>query len=549
MSCWRKISALVMAAAILLVITGPALAQRRDTVVIGIAQEPDNLVSIFSHMSAAVAVERPLLLSMIERDNRGTLFPRLVEKIPTVKDGDWVVQPDKRMRVTYRFKRGYTWHDGRPVTALDASWTYLMMRNPRSPTVSRVNLRSVDSMHAPDPAKPYTLVVQWSEPFPFANLGHQIYPRHFLEREYLKDPAGLRNHANARAPIGNGPYRFVEWVPGSHIAFQAYDKFVEGAARIRRLVFRFVLDSRVLQASVIAGDIDVTLAFLHNLSLDQMVEIERRNPQVTVYYLPSFVLEFIEFNLDNEWLKDKRVRHALIHAINREEISDRLFHGKQPVAHTWLPPGHEGYHRSVKRYAHDPSRARQLLTEAGFMPGSDGILRDASGRRFELSLMTTAGHAIREQVQLVLKDQLRTVGIELKIDNRPAGVLFGVMSRRRQIPHMVMAAGGAGPTALPARLWHSSQIPTPENNFEGLNTSGWRNAENDRLIERIMTELDPVRRIQMLHRQQEIWAEDLPMIPLFYPLSTWTAKKTLKNVQPGPGAGILYALERWEWTE
>ena len=218
-------------------------------------------------------------------------------------------------------------------------------------------------MLVPDPNDPYTLIVQWNEPFPFANLGHAVYPRHVLEREYLADPSRLNAHRQARAPIGNGPYRFVEWVPGSHITMEAYEKFPKGKATIRRLVWRFILDSSAMQAAAIAGQVDVTT--ISNFSLDQVVEIERRNPQVAVHYRPALVWEQILLNLDHEWLRDRRVRQAFAHAINREEISQKLFYGRQPVAHTYLPPGHEGHNPKVRQYTYDPGRARQLLTEAG----------------------------------------------------------------------------------------------------------------------------------------------------------------------------------------
>jgi peptide/nickel transport system substrate-binding protein len=542
-----RIILLILLLAVPPTLPGPALAQHNDTVVIAMAQEPDSLIEDFTVMAAAGTVIDSLFVSMVQRVPQGSLVPRLIEKIPTVKDGDWVILPGKKMRVTYRFKKGYTWHDGRPVTALDASWTYLMLRNPRTPTGTRFILKKIDYMLVPNPNDPYTLVVQWNELYPFGNIGHSIYPRHVLEREYLADPSGLRAHQQARAPIGNGPYRFVEWTPGSHITLEAYDRFPEGKAGIRRQVRRFILDSTVLQANVIAGQVDVAVA--SNFSIDQLVEIERRAPQVTAHFRQGFNWEQIRINMDNEWLRDKRVRQALVHAINREEIGQRLFHGKQPVAHTWLPPGHEGHNPNVKQYPYDPTRARDLLTVAGFTPGPDGVLRDRSGKRFELVIMTTAGHAIREQVQLIMKEHLRSVGIDLKIDNRPASVLFGPIYRRRQFPHLIMIATGWGLLSLGYGPWHSSQIPTPANNFEGTNISGWRNGENDRLLDQIAEELDTRRRIQSLRRQQEIWAEDLPAIPLWYSLTLSAAKKTLKNVRSNIYGGILWNPERWEWAE
>jgi peptide/nickel transport system substrate-binding protein len=521
--------------------------QSRDTVVIGMAQEPDCLIGQFCQMAAGAAIEvNSILLGMVNYNDKWQLFPATVEKIPTLKDGDWELLPGGKMRVTYKLKRGYTWHDGQPYTAQDASWTYLMLRNPRSPTLSRTILRKIDNMTAKDAS---TLVVQWNERYPFANTGHAVYPKHVMEKEYLRDPSTLKAHKQARAPIGNGPYKFAEWVAGSHITLEAYDKFPGGPAKIKRQTWRFILDSTVLQANVIANQVDATE--INNFSIEQMLEIEKRNPQQNAYYTPALIWEHIDLNLENEWLKDKRVRQALAHSINRDELSQKLFYGKQPVAHTWLPERHEGYNANVRKYNYDPARARALLQEAGFTMGSDGIMRDARGQRFEMSIMTTAGNAVREQVQQIMKESMRAVGIDLRIDNRPAGVLFGQTTRQRQFPHMVMYAWVMSPLTLPHAFWNADQIPTAQNSWEGSNYPGWRNAENDKLNNEILQEIDSAKRVALLKKQQEIWAEELPAIPLYFRLQLNTANKRLQNVKPAglSGTYINWNSQEWGWTQ
>jgi peptide/nickel transport system substrate-binding protein len=295
-----------------------------------------------------------------------------------------------------------------------------------------------------------------------------------------------------------------------------------------------------------AGQVDATE--INNFSIEQMAEIEKRTPTVTPHYTPALTWEHIDLNLDDPWLKDKRVRQALIHAVNREEMSAKLFQGKQPVAHTWLPDRHEAFNGAVKKYAYDPNRSKALLAEAGFKPGSDGILVDASGKRFELSIMTTSGNASREQVESIMKEQFKAVGIDLKIDNRPASVLFGQVTNKRQFPHMVMYAWVMGRTSLGTSLWHSTQIPSQANNWEGQNYPGWRNAESDKLIDQVASELDTAKRIQMLKRQQEIWVDEVPSIPLFFRLSLTTAKKALKNVKPVGLSGTYISCNSGEWV-
>jgi peptide/nickel transport system substrate-binding protein len=524
-------------------------APQRDTVVIGMAQEPD-ILGEFSIMSAEGVIRNVLWAYVAPFNEKWVRSALMAEKLPTIKDGDWVLLPNRKMRVTWKLKRGFTWHDGKPVTALDWRFTYGMLRNPRVPQVSRFIVNKVDNILVPNLRDPYTVVVQWNELWPFASsspFGSDVaYPRHLLEPMYLKDPAKMKTHPYWRAPVGNGPYRFVEWVPGSHITVEAYDRWpVGGTPKVRRIVFRFILDSTVLTANVIAGNIDGTE--IGNLSIDQMVEIERRNPRVEGHYTDALRWERIDFNLDNEWLRDKRVRQAIAYAIDRDVAVQALYKGKYRVSHSWLAPRHPAYNPNVRKYGHDPARARQLLAEAGFTPGSDGVLRDRAGKRFEMTFMTTAGHAAREQMQQIVKDHLRQVGIEIRIDNRPSSVFFGSITPRRQFPHLAMYTSVFSPESTAFDRFHSTQIPSAENNWEGNNRVGWRNAENDRLMEQIVTEMAEAKRNALFKRQQEIFADDLPSLPLFFSLSLTTMDRRVRFVKPTGLSGTFIAWNAWQW--
>ena len=540
---------LVSVALLTLPVLPAAGAPARDTVVVGLAQEPDQL-GLFTIMAVAGVIHNAIWGYVAPFTDKWVRVPIMVEKLPTLKDGDWVVLPDKKMRVTWKLKRGFTWHDGRPVTALDYRFTYGLERNPRTPRVSRFIVNKIDHILVPRPTDPYTLVVQWNELWPFANsspFGDQIiYPRHVLESTYLKDPERLITHSYWRAPLANGPYKFVEWVPGSHITLEAYDKWPLGKPRIKRIVFRFILDSTVLTANQISGDVQATE--INNFGCEQMEQIERRNAQVQTHYREALTWERIDFNLDNEWLKDRRVRQAIAHALDRTALANiSCSGGRQPVAHTWLAPGHPASNTNVRKYAFDVARSRQLLAEAGFTPGPDGILRDASGKRVEMTIMTTAGNAVREQVEQVMKEQLKEVGIDLRIDNRPASVFLGPVVSRRQFPFLAMYGSLFTPESVPFDRFHSSQIPAEANAWQGNNRAGWRHADNDRLWEQLISELDEKKRIALFHRQQEIFAEELPSLPLYFRLSLTSNYKALRNVKP-TGLGTYYIpWNSWEW--
>jgi len=522
----------------------PAAAQ----VVIGMAQEPDALGE-FTIMVAASVIHNALWGYVAPFNDQWERVPIMVEKLPTIKDGDWVVLPGNKMRVTWKLRRGFTWHDGRPVTALDYRFTYGMLRNPRVPQVSRFILRKIDNVLVPNPSDPYTMVVQWNERWPFANtapFGGQIaYPRHLLEAAYLRDPSRINMHPYWRAPVGNGPYRFVEWRPGSHLTVEAYDRWPLGAPQVRRIVFRFILDSTVLLANQLANNVDGTE--VNNFGITEMVEIERRNPAIAAHYTEALIWERIDFNLDDPWLRDRRVRQAIAYAVDREGIVRSLFQGKYRVAHSWLAPRHPAYNPDVRKYGYEPDRAKQLLAEAGFTPGPDGILRDPTGRRVEMVIMTGAGNSVREQVQQIMREQLRAVGIDLRIDNRPSSVFIGTILPRRQFPHMAIVASGFTPDTLAFDRFHSSQIPSAANNWEGNNRPGWRNAEVDRIMEQVVGELDADRRNALLRRQQALMAEDLPSLSLYFGLRLTTMRKSVRNVRPTGLGGYYLPWNSWEW--
>lgn len=540
---------LALAIGLALPVAPTAHAQRRDIVTIGMAQEPD-ILGPFSIMAAAGVIHNAVFGYIAPFTDKWERRPIMAEKLPTLKDGDWVVLPNKKMRVTWKLKRGFTWHDGKPVTALDWRFTYGMMRNPRTPQISRFVLNKVDNIVVPNPNDPYTMVVQWNELWPFAGSDpfDQPYPlpRHLLERAYLSDPGKLKADPYFRKPVGNGPYRITEWVAGSHISLEAYDKFAAGAPAIKNLTFRFILDSTVLQANTIAGGVDATE--ISNMNCLQMEQIAQRNARVNVHYREAMVWERIDFNLDDVWLKDKRVRQAIAHALDRKALAEvSCSGGRQPVAHSWLAPGHPASHPNLKKYEFDLARARALLTEAGFTMGPDGILRDATGKRVEMTIMTTAGNSIREQIEVIMKDQLRQVGIDLRIDNRPASVFFGIITPRRQFPHFAMAAGLFTPESIPLSRFHSSQIPSAANSWQGDNRVGWRHAENDRVLEQLASELDPQKRTAFLRRQQEIFAEELPHLSLYFRLDLTTFPKAMRGPRPTGLSTYYLPWNIWEW--
>lgn len=572
MSAWRWSSLLLAAAMVVTTIAvagaapagGPASGS--DTVVLITQQEPSCLNPTADACQMFVASYiRSLIFCCNNSDdgeplamtNEWKYVPTIAEKQPSLKDGDWKVNPDGSMQVTWKLRRGFTWHDGKPVTAEDYIWAWRVNMHPDFPTAGRDVAERVENIFAPDP---YTLVVKWKKKYAYANTqiaDSGILPKHATEKIFRANPAKFVEAWGTGVPtIGNGPYVLKEWQKGSSITVEAYPgwKGVPGLLpdkpAARRIVYRFISDTNTIIANILSGAVDAAdetaIPFIQALELEQRLQREGRN-DIIAEPQAGLIWEHIDMNLDNTHLKDKRVRQALIYAINRDELVAQLFQGKQPVSHSFLPEKHYAYNRNVKKYTFDAARARQLLAEAGYTPGADGILQKG-GQRLSLTFTTTAGNRTRESVQQVLQAQWKAVGVEVKIENQPARAYFGDALPNRKF-ELAMYAWVFSPESDCEGLYTGDTIPGPGGTGEGQNYPGYKNDEVTRVCHAVPEELDEARRAEMLRRAQDLWVEDLPVIPL-YLRSDYTAHKVgLQRWLPtGSEVPTTWNATQWRWT-
>ncbi len=532
-------------------------AASRDTVVIGTANEPDILSLMFSAFSPVHFQD--MLAAVFTRDvardnDTWRVFPQGVEYLPNVRNGTWTVDGE-RMRLVWKIKPR-RWHDGRPVTCADYVFSHAVARDKRLGVIDselKVLTSRIASVSCPQGADGREITVHWTERYGFANQMVTPYgalPRHILEPSYLANPSAFREAPyghDPKATIGDGPYRWVEWRRGVSLTVEAAaDHPIFGTPKIRRIIWRIFHDTKTMVANLLSGAIDVIPPFAV-LSFDEWVELERQaGGRVKVFWRPGLFWEHIDFNLDNPLLQDVRVRRALAHGINRVQISQQLFGGRQPVSHTYLPPRHPGYTEAVEKYSYDPARARRLLQEAGFAPGPDGVMRNAAGQRLQFEINTTAGDPIREQTEQIIQQQLRQIGVEITILNFPPRVLFPEILGRRKFKALSMYAFVFAPEDDCNGSYTSDGIPNEGNNWKGANSPGYRSAEMDRTCKAISREIDEEKRNRLLNESAKIFSHDLPALPLYNRLIVSAAKPALRNFVFGI-EGITWNAHRWFW--
>src|SRR5690606_9148698 len=175
-----------------------------------------------------------------------------------------------------------------------------------------------------------------------------------------------------------------------------------------RITFRFVSNQSAGVLLLETGEID------HLIVPTTEIRTVERMPHVTLRSAPELRYDFIAWNLRNPLFADRRVRQALTHAIDRQEIVETLMEGHAQVAHAPVSPLMEwAYEDDVPRFPYDPERAKALLAEAGWTPGPDGILAK-DGRRFSFAILSNDGNVIRRDLGVIVQQYLGAIGIEVR---------------------------------------------------------------------------------------------------------------------------------------
>ena len=548
----------------LLLLTGlaaaPGSATRAESLTIGMTQYPYTLNPNIESMLAKSYVLAMTMRPLTHYDQKWEAVCLLCTELPTIENGGAVIEPlpegidspsDEGIAVTYTIHPDATWGDGTPVTSADVVFTWELGRHPQSGVANFEAFRRIHDITVIDD-KTFTLHVdRISFNYPSA-AGLWLVPEH-IEREIFEaDPAAYRSRTAYDTDSTNpglywGPYRIVDVKNGAEIVLEPNPTWYGEAPAFDRITVRSIENTAALEANLLSGAVDMIAGEL-GLTLDQALAFEKRHDdRYNVLYKPGLIYEHIDLNLDNPILADERVRHALLHAIDREAISQQLFEDRQPVAHGSVSPLDWVYDENTPRYPFDPEEAARLLDEAGWSDMRNGVRHNAAGEPLRLQIMTTAGNRSRELVQQVLQSQWRDVGVDITIRNEPAAVFFGETVTRREFDAMAMFAWLSSPENVPRTTLHSEQIPSAENGWSGQNHMGYSNPEMDDLIDRLEIELDRDKRQAMWAELQRLYADDLPVLPLYWRAQPYVLPKWLDGVRPTGHQGTTTLwVEDWQ---
>lgn len=493
-----------------------------------------------------------------------------------VYDGKGEIQMDQ-MVVNFTILPGIYWSDGMPLTVEDSVYSYNLAANPNALGVSYL-IERTKSYEAVDEQ-----TVQWwgkpgyLDPTYFTNFWTP-YPRH-LWGQYT--PGELpESEVAAHKPLGWGAYVVEDWVSGDHITLKknpTYFRAGEGLPKFDTLVFRFISAPETALSELLAGRCDLLDASLH---LDGQVGILKSfdaEGQLKAVFSPTAVMERLDLGIhpasyDNgynlnagdrpDFLSDKRVRQAIAICLDRQKVVDTVLYGLTSVPNSYIPSSHPLYNPDVKAYPFDVAAASQLLEQVGWRdqdndPGTPrqawGVADIPVGTPLVLNYWTT-GAAQRRQVSEMLAGSLAQCGIKANLQyydpaelyaQGPDGPLFG---RKFDLAQFAMGSAGVEP---PCQWFTSSELPKAANHWVGTNLSGYTNAAYDSACLSARDALAGEAAYAAGYREtQAIFAEDLPIVPLYWRLKVAAARAGMCNFSLDPSAtSDLWNLESFDYGD
>lgn len=481
----------------------PASAKlRKDTVVAGIS-EPQGIFNPYFFVNGwDENVTNVIFSRLIDWDSQGKLVPGLAES--------WSVSDDHKV-YTIKLRPNLTFSDGSPLTAEDVAFTLTVLHDPKYDGDTDITLANIaggadykagkaDSVSGLKVIDPLTLQVTTTQPgaTTLAKIGGPVLSKAWYGKNYQRGNLDYLRTLNGK-PLGNGPYVYDKYIPGQEIRFHANTRFYRGTPPVPRFIYRVTNPSTNFQLFQ-TGETDYDAFTSRPDDIEQLRMLGFAN--INLYGSSDY--SKVEFNLHRPALQDAKVRQALIYGLDRQKLIDVVYQGYGKVAIEPIAPISWAWNANgVNPYQYNPARANQLLDEAGWKKGPDGI-RVKAGKRLELTLLVSK-KVLNDALIPIAKENWQQIGVLLK----PQVVDFNALMSQRKAGNYDLASFSTSTLNDPHDgVWDFYSKEATE--------SGYNNPQVDALINQGNTELDPEKRKPIYNRLYQVLAEDPPAILLAY---------------------------------
>ncbi len=473
--------------------------------------EPTTLNAVLQSSAPEAQVLQYVQRNLFDFDASLALVPGLAEGL--------VVSPDG-LSYTITLREDAVWEDGRPVTSADAVFTIRKIVDPKIPSnVFKPVFEEFTSVEALDARR---FEVRFSKPYAFRSMAF-VLP--LLPEHKFKGQSFLKARQN-RAPLSDGPYRFVAWKTQESVELERNEKYPGPRGHFDRIVFRIVPDNTTAYRLLVRGELDEDQvdAGLKDRAL--------RDPdfaaccRLVEFYNLDY--NYIALNDRSPLFQDARTRRAMTMLLDRAAIVRGLYKGSARIISGPWAPDSPAYEARVPPLPFDPAGAARLLDEAGWKDTDGDGIRDRDGRPFAFDLLVSAGSEIGRQIDEMLAAELARVGVTARIRTLEWAAFVEKVDAG-DFEAASLAWSAVDPNPDPYFYWHSSQCSP-----KGLNNGCYASPEADRLMEQARLETDPARRREALGRLHRLLRDDAPAIFVVNAAQKVAFRKRIRGLTTSP---------------
>jgi peptide/nickel transport system substrate-binding protein len=488
-------------------------------------------------------------------DGDGNVQPRVVERIPTIENGDWRLLPDGRMEVTWRLRPDFVWHDGAPLVADDIVLGFKAGVDPELFDRGTRILRQIGEVTALDPK---TVVMHWRNTYVFANdLALETIvplPQHRMGALYESG----NKEAFASSPlltdewVGLGPYRLREWQRGSIIDLQAFDQYALGRPKIDRMILRLVGDTNALVVRMTAGEIHLVPVGVVGEGEAFILKNQLEPSGAGRVLTPNIALVVGDWQLKDPalpWTQDPRIRLALVKLLDRQSMVDTVLNGLAEVGDLLISPTDPAYQvtksRALPNTSYDPNEAHRILAGAGWTRDASGMYR-RGGEPFPLTVLASGDVYTRVQLVLAMAGQWKAAGIDAREQLQP-GTLDSTTRGEERAKVAGVYYGRQRYAAGLSNNYRTNELATEANRWRGSNTGGYSNPVYDDLRDRFERTLPRPERDQIVADMSKLLLDDMVYLPTVTNSETIAVRKELRGVTNISGEILRTAWNAHEW--
>lgn len=465
---------------------------------------------------------------LIGINDKFELIPRLAADLPEISEDG--------LTITYKLTEGLKWSDGEPLTAQDVLFTYNLMLDPD--TGSSASGRFADVVGAPEVAAgtaetaagftaPDDLTFEIKLTKPNVGLVGQMLNIYILPEHILKDVprADMKTHEffTQNPSVGAGPYTFVEYAADQYVHVKKNPNYRLGEPSIDEIYLRPVT-SDVATAQLGTGEMDLVQISPADIETVEALDGVEVSSGSGAGYIRMSANENVPY------LKDKRLRQAMLYAIDRQQLIDEALAGKaQPVNASFMG---DAAPDDLETYEYNPQKAKDLLAEMAWNPEQ------------EIELIWVPGQRDRDTAATIVESQLNAVGIKVKLRQVQAAELTDLMNA---LDYEMTLYGGGNYKTEPLSIFPINACGTfyPT----GPNLSMWCDPEFDRLMTEANTTVDEDARYELFRQAAKIENDGVPMIYLYNPDTVWATSDRLDGFIPtGDQTNPFWNVAEWTLT-